>query len=168
MQQNLPNAKRIGEIVQMLRAAADLEENFESIGEWEGFLSIRNNEIGRLLSRLIMESETHRRLVESMVKMVNADMYNETEPHAPDPITLEGKTDLEILKGLLGLEKMLRDVYLGIKRMLPGIDLNAVMDNDAVSVFISHLDSLIAAEEMHFNLVSDSLERVKKESLGVG
>jgi rubrerythrin len=168
MQQNPPNAKRITEIIQMLRAAEDLEEDFESIGEWEGFLSIKSDEIGRLLSRLITESEAHHRMVGLMLKMVNADSQIEARPHAPAPITLEDKTDLELLKDIQGFEKMVRDVYLGVKRLLTEIDLNAVMDRDSARTFVSHLDSLISSEKKHFDLVGESLERVRKESQRVG
>ena len=58
------------DLVQALAKAKKIEEAFEEVLYWRGFLTIEDSETGRLLGRLVRDSETHEHLVDSLIRMV--------------------------------------------------------------------------------------------------
>jgi hypothetical protein len=147
------------DLLSLLREAQRWESAFESLSEWEGFLVVRDEAIGQLLRRLISESNVHERMIESMIRMVKTT--TDSSPRVVDnsQLTLEGQDEMALLVRLQKSELMIHDLYQDIRTALETSDLETLMDPRNVPVFLKNLDSLVAAEAKHYELVTECIAK---------
>lgn len=144
------------DLFQALVKAKRIEEAFEEVLHWQGFLTIQDPKAGEVLKRLVRDSETHERLVDSLIKIV--------EPHAPPrkdaknpPIVIDGDGETQFLEKLLEGEDMAHYVYSAILDALANIDARAVGGEHAVAELRRVLGQLVSAEKRHRDMVSELL-----------
>ncbi len=135
------------------------ETAFESINEWEGFLAIRDEATGQLLRRLMSESNSHDRMIESMIRMVKAAKDSSPRMVDSSQIGLDAQDEMALLVRLQKSELMVHDLYKNIRTALETLDLKTMMDPKNVPIFLRNLDSLIAAEAKHLELVTECIAK---------
>ena len=147
------------DLLSLLREAQRWETSFESLSEWEGFLVIRDEAIGQLLRRLISESNVHERMIESMIRMVKT--IKDPSPKVVDTsqIALDAQDELALLVRLQKSELMIHDLYQDIRTALETSDLKTLMDEKNAPIFLENLDSLVAAEAKHYELVTECISK---------
>jgi len=145
-----------GDLLQALAKAKKIEEAFEEVLHWKGFLTISDSETGKLLSTLVRDSDAHGRLVDSLIRMV--------EPFAPTrrevqftPIVIDGDDETQFLQKLLEAEDLAYYVYSEILDALVHVDLQYVGGERNAMEFRRVLGQLVSAERMHCELVSQRL-----------
>ncbi|OGS42170.1 MAG: hypothetical protein A3K67_01320 [Euryarchaeota archaeon RBG_16_62_10] len=141
------------DLVQALAKAKKIEEAFEEVLHWRGFLTIEDPETGRLLGRLVRDSETHEHLVASLIRMV--------EPFAPTrleaqsaPIVIDGDDEVQFLQKLLEGEDLAYYVYSSILDALVHLDHQSVGGEHNATEMRRMLGELVSAERRHRELVS--------------
>ncbi len=143
------------EVANLLRRALEIEKTFESAGQWEGYLSLRGEQFREVLFQLITESDTHGRLVESMLQMVKV-----TPDHAQIPLQtrrfdFKQKNDLEIMMDIGKTEKMMLDLYTSVRDSLNGADpADYLKDPGDAAKFLETLERLIREETNHARIIS--------------
>jgi len=143
------------ELRNLLRKALEVETGFESVAQWEGYVTAKQDEFRQVLFRLTSDSEAHRRMVESLLKQVRATRRSSALPLKPREITFRGKSDLEIMTQISKMEILMYNLYSDIKKVLAESDLGLMLNEGAdAESFLSTLDSLIKDEEKHMALVS--------------
>lgn len=147
------------DLLSLLGEAQRWESAFESLNGWEGFLVIRDEAIGQLLRRLISESNVHERMIESMIRMVKTT--KDPPPRVVDTsqITLDGQDEMTLLVRLQESELMIHDLYRDIRTALETSDLKTLIDPKNVPVFLENLESLVAAEAKHYELVTECIAK---------
>lgn len=148
------------DLVQALAKAKKIEEAFEEVLHWQGFLTIRDAETGKLLGRLVRDSESHERLVDSLIRMV--------EPFTPPlqgariaPIVIDGNDETQFLRKLLEGEDLAYYVYSAILGALEHLDLRHIVGERNAVEFRQVLGQLVSAEKRHRRLVSQLIEARK-------
>ena len=144
------------ELVQALAKAKKIEEAFEEVLHWRGFLTIEDPETGKLLGRLVSESESHEHMVDSLIRMV--------EPFAPirretrsSPIVIDGEDEMQLLQKLLEGEDMAYYVYSAILDGLVHLDQQSIGGEHNAAEMRQKLGQLVSAERRHRELVSQLL-----------
>jgi len=144
------------DLLQALTKAKKIEQAFEEVLHWQGFLTIRDSETGKLLGRLVRDSETHGRLVDSLIRMV--------EPFAPTPqemriapIVIDGDDETQFLQRLLEAEDLAYYLYSAILDALEHRDLQSIGDELNTKKYRQVLGQLVSAEREHRELVSQLL-----------
>jgi rubrerythrin len=143
------------EVANLLRRALEIEKTFESAGQWEGYLNLMGEQFREVLFQLITESDTHGRLVESMIQMVKVTPDHVQIPLQTRRFDFKQKNDLEIMMDIGKTEKMMLDLYTSVRDSLEGADpedyLNDPADNQR---FADILDRLIGEETNHAKIIS--------------
>ncbi len=141
------------DLIQALAKARKIEEAFEEVLHWQGFLTIQDPEAGRLLGMLVRDSETHEHLVDTLMRMV--------EPFAPAsqktviaPIVIGGDDEVQFLQKLLEGEDLAHFMYSAILGALAHIDEKSVGGEQNLTEMRRVLGQLVSAERRHRELVS--------------
>ena len=144
------------DLVQALAKAKKIEEAFEEVLHWRGFLTIADPETGKLLGGLVRDSETHRHLVDSLIRMV--------EPFAPTrreirgaPIVIDGDDEVQFLQRLLEGEDLAYYVYSAMLDALVHLDQQSIGGEQNATELRQVLGQLVSAERRHRELVSQLL-----------
>jgi rubrerythrin len=144
------------DLLQALVKARKIEEAFEEVVHWQGFLTVKDTETGKLLGRLVRDSATHERLVDSLIRMI--------EPSAPvhqeariAPIVVDGDDEMQFLQKLMEGEDLAYYVYSLILSELDHLDLKSIVGERNAVEFRRVLSELVSAERMHRELVSKLL-----------
>jgi rubrerythrin len=144
------------DLVQALTKAKKIEEAFEEVLHWQGFLTIQDAETGKLLGRLVRESEIHEHLVDSLIRMAGPSTPPTQEARSA-PIVIDGDDESQFLQKLLEGEDMAYYVYSAILGALDHFDPQYVGGEQNVTEFRRVLSQLVSAERMHRELVSQLL-----------
>jgi rubrerythrin len=144
------------DLLQALAKAKKIEEAFEEVLHWQGFLTIRDSEAAELLSTLVRDSETHGRLVNSLIRMVEPFARTHQEMRIA-PIVIDGVDEAQFLQKLLEAEDLAYYVYSAILDALVHVDLQYIGGERNVMEFRRALGQLVSAERRHRELVSQLL-----------
>jgi rubrerythrin len=144
------------DLLQALVKARKVEEAFEEVVHWQGFLTVKDTEMGKLLGRLVRESATHERLVDSLIRMIepSASAYQEARIA---PIVVDGDDEMQFLQKLMEGEDLAYYVYSLILSELDHLDLKRVVGERNAMEFRRVLSKLVLAERTHRELVSELL-----------
>jgi rubrerythrin len=144
------------DLIQALAKAKRIEEAFEEVLHWQGFLTIQDPETGKLLGTLVRDSETHERLVSSLMHIV--------EPFAPikpqmagSPIVFDGDDEVQFLRKLLEGEDLAYFMYSTILDALAHLDQNTLGGEKNLAEMRRILGQLVSAERRHREIVSQLL-----------
>jgi rubrerythrin len=143
------------ELANFLRKALEIEAGFESVSQWEGYISVKMDEFRDVVFELISESEKHRILVETMISKIKMSPGSESPPLKSPVFNFKNKTEFEIMMDLLKYEKLAYDTYLNIKEALIDSNLSGLLDEKDVPFFFSTLDVLIRDEAEHSDHIAN-------------
>lgn len=88
------------ELANVLRKALQIEEGFETIAQWEAYVSTKNPDFQKMIFQMLSESENHKHLVEGMLARVKVTDPRNSMPLAPRTFNFSGKEDQEIMNEL--------------------------------------------------------------------
>ncbi len=143
------------DLLHALVKAKRIEEAFEEVLHWQGFLTIQDQSVAETLEMLVRDSETHGRMVESLIKMVEP-VPSRRDTSSP-PITIDGEDELQLLQRLLEGEDLAYYVYSTILDALSRSDLVTQLEEQKVAEMRRILGELGSAEKRHRELVSQLL-----------
>jgi len=141
------------DLLQALAKAKQIEEAFEEVLHWRGFLTIADPETGELLGRLVRDSETHEHMVDSLIRMVEPTASARRETRSA-PIVIDGEDEVQFLQKLLEGEDMAYYVYSSILDASIHIDKQSIGGEQNVTEMRRVLGQLVSAEKRHRELVS--------------
>jgi rubrerythrin len=144
------------DLAQALAKAKKIEEAFEEVLHWRGFLTIEGSETGRLLGRLVRDSETHEHLVDSLIRMVEPFASARGEIGSA-PIVIDGDDEAQFLQKLLEGEDMAYYVYSAILDAVAHLDPKSIGGVQNITELRQVLGRLVSAERRHRELVSQLL-----------
>jgi len=144
------------DLFQALTKAKQIEEAFEEVLHWRGFLTIADPETGRLLGSLVHDSETHEHMVDILIRMVEPFASTQQEIRSA-PIVIDGDDEGQFLQKLLEGEDMAYYVYSAILDASIHIDQQSIGGEQNVTEMRRVLGQLVSAEKRHRELVSQLL-----------
>jgi rubrerythrin len=150
------------DLVEALAKAKKIEEAFEEVLHWQGFLTISDPETGKLLGRLVRDSEMHEHLVDSLIRMVGpfATIHKEMRTA---PIVINGDDETQFLQKLLEGEDMAYYVYSTILDALVHLDQESIGGEQNATEMRKVLGQLVSAERRHRELVAKLLAARKPQ-----
>ena len=144
------------DLFQALTKAKQIEEAFEEVLHWRGFLTIADPETGKLLGRLVRDSEMHEHMVDSLIRMVESSSSTRREIRSA-PIVIDGEDEVQFLQKLLEGEDMAYYVYSAVLDASIHIDQQSIGGEQNVTEMRRVLGQLVSAEKRHRELVSQLL-----------
>ena len=140
-----------------------METGFESVAQWEGYVTTKQNEFREVLFSLISDSEGHKRIVESLLDLVRATGKSTYTPVKPREILFRGNNDLEMMTQISKMEILMYNLYSDIRKAFAASETEMLLNdkNDAES-FLSAIDTLIQDEAKHMEMVSQYVRNVER------
>lgn len=151
------------ELANLLRKALEIESGFESVAQWEGYVSVADPEMRALLFELISDSDGHRGVVESLLSMVRIEGDSDARPLQPRSFSFKGKSDIEVMNEIARVEKLMFDMYSDVRSAVETSDIESILSRgEDVERFKSLLDELIQGEAGHMTLVARYVRKVDR------
>ncbi len=145
------------DLIQALTKAKKIEEAFEEVLHWRGFLTIGDSEAATLLGSLVRESENHGLMVDSLIGMV--EPFAQSRPDTKSaPIVIDGEDEVQFFRKLLEGEDLAYYVYSAILDAMQHLDHQLVGGGTNAAEMRRVLGQLVSAEKRHRELVSRLLE----------
>lgn len=144
------------DLLHALAKARKIEEAFEEVLHWQGFLTVKDSGTGRLLEMLVRDSETHGHLVDSLIRMIGPLELTRDETRTA-PIVIDGDDEMQFLRKLLEAEDLAYYVYSAILRALARVDVQLIGGDRNAAELRQVLGELVSAEKRHRELVSQCL-----------
>ncbi len=148
------------ELMMVLRRAQEVERGFEHEAQWEAYYE--KEKMRTLLMELIVDSTQHAEMVQALMNMVKVSPGKVFPPVKGKEFDFKNKNELEMMADLGRTEVLMRDLYTDIRNSFkaspPGL---LICDMDAEK-FVSTLNTLIAAEQHHANLVCKCVGKVER------
>ncbi len=140
--------------------ALQIEMSYETIADWEGFVSVSSPEFRDTLFGLISESEKHESLVKEMIGMIMVPQGAEQLPLGQPRFDFSHRGELDVMMELLRYEKLAFDFYSSIRAAASNIGGKEFVNNGNMPRFLAILDQLVHEESDHEHLVSGFLGNV--------
>ncbi len=150
------------ELAELLKRALQIEEGFESVGQWEAYLVTKDRDFRRMLFKMLAESAKHKGMINDMIKMVNVSNPGELIPLSPTRFNFSGKEHLEIMDELYQTEVLMLDTYSLIRESLEGADMEELLLPGKKELFMKALDDLTVDEGHHAEMVSTHRGKVER------
>jgi hypothetical protein len=149
------------ELHRLLTKALQIEMSYETIADWEGYVSVSTPKFRDTLFALISESGRHETLVKEMIGMVDIPGNVEQVPLGQPRFDFNGRGELDVMMELLRYEKLAFDLYSSIRLAVANSDSERFVSKENLPHFIAILDQLIIEESDHEHLVSSFMGNVK-------
>lgn len=149
------------ELHKLLAKALQIESEYETLAEWQGYISLSNPKYRDLLFELISDSEKHAAWVKDMLSMVIIPSGYQSATLPPPSFDFQGKSEFDTLMELERYEQLTLDLYSAIKAALTRSDLQNVVRQGDLPKMLSTLDELIADEAHHRDAVHSFIGQVK-------
>lgn len=149
------------ELHRLLTKALQIEMSYETIADWEGYVSVSSPKFRDSLFGLISESEKHEALVKEMIGMVVMPQGAEQMPLGKPHFDFSNRGELDVMMELQRYEKLAYDLYSSIRVAAGNLIGKGFIANDNMLRFLAILDQLIKEEGNHEHMISDFLGNVK-------
>jgi hypothetical protein len=149
------------ELHRLLTKALQIEMSYETIADWEGFVSVSSPKFRDTLFGLISESEKHEALVKEMIEMVIMPQGAEQTPLSDPRFDFSNRGELDIMMELLRYEKLAFDLYSSVRAAAGNMYGKGFIDDEKMPRLIAILDQLVKEESDHEHMVSGFLGNVK-------
>lgn len=153
--------RNAAELHRLLTKALQIEMSYETIADWEGYVTVSTPKFRDALFGLISESGQHEVLVRQLIEMVILAGEFDQPPLSQPRFDFTGRGELDVMMELLRYEKLAFDLYSSIRLAAgkPGCEVFVSMDD--MPRFLAILDQLIIEESDHEHMVSSFLGNVK-------
>jgi hypothetical protein len=142
------------ELAAMLRKALQIEEGFESVAQWEAYVSTKDEDFRKMMFKLLSDSERHKDLVEQMLSRVKVSGPKMTGALAPRVFDFTGQEDQEVMDQLYKTENLMLTTYTLIKESLIESNVKEFIEPIDLEFILLTLSNLIKEEKIHATLVS--------------
>lgn len=149
------------ELHKLLSKALQIESEYETLAEWQGYISLDNPKYRDLLFELISDSEKHAVWVKEMRGMVVLPAGYKAPELPPASFDFRGKSEFDTLLDLERYEQLTLDLYSAIKSALTRSDLKGKIKEGDLERMLKILDDLITDETHHRNAVRSLVGQVK-------
>lgn len=152
------------ELADILDKALQIEMGFESTSIWEGYIEMKTTEMRDLLFILSSESHEHTKMIEKMLDMIKIESGRKSLPLQDRKFNFSNMNDQEILNELLKYDKLVLDIYIGIKEAIMESDSPMIIKDGHQDELFSILDHLIVDERKHVVLIEGyvgNIERIR-------
>jgi len=149
------------ELHRLLTKALQIEMSYETIADWEGYISVNTPKFRDTLFGLISESGQHETLVKEMLGMIILPNDAVQIPLGQPRFDFTGRGELDVMMELLRYEKLSFDLYSSIRLAAGNPNCEKFVIKDEMSRFLAILDQLIIEESDHEHMVSGFLGNVK-------
>jgi hypothetical protein len=151
------------ELAGFMRKALEIERGFESVAQWEGYVSVKDKEFRDVLFQLVSDSDGHARTVESLLEMVRTEDDYRGFPLHPRVLNFRGKDDVEVMTEISRIENVMFDMYSDIRDALKDSDISGFMVDTGDSVpFTTALNGLIEDEARHMSIISKYVRKLDR------
>ena len=134
----------------LLHRALEIENDFESISIWKGFVSIGSKYRPTVLT-LARESHKHRLELEKLLKTLSLDAPTDEIPE--QPFNFEGMLDVEVLQKIVENDQIAADLYAELAKKTDPKLVAMLLGDENVSVFYDLLNGLVEDENRHVKMV---------------
>lgn len=149
------------ELLAMLKKAKEIERDFESISEWEGYIENKNESVRQGLMRIILDSQNHLEMVTSMMSTVKVPESYIPEESGSTSFTFPNESMMQALEKILEKDRLAFDLYSDISENIVESKIENLVNERSVHQFRKNLSYLIAAENNHIRLVAELMEMLR-------
>jgi len=149
------------ELHKLLSKAFQIESEYETLAEWEGYISLGNPKYRDLLFELISDSEKHAAWVKDMLAMVTMPPGYMAPALPPASFDFKDKSEFDVLMELEKYEQLTLDLYSAIKGALARSDLKRMIREGDLEKMLRTLDDLISDETRHRDAVHSFVGQVR-------
>ncbi len=149
------------ELHKLLGKALQIESEYETLAEWEGYISLSNPKYRDLLFELISDSEKHATWVKEMLGMVILPAGYKAPELPPASFDFRGRSEFDTLMELERYEQLTLDLYTAVKGAVSRSDLKGKITEGGLERMLRILDDLIADETRHRDAVHSFVGQVK-------
>jgi hypothetical protein len=149
------------EFHRLLVKALQIEMSYETIADWEGYVSLSTPKFRETLFGLISESGRHEAMVKELIAMVDMPPDADLTPLGHPRFDFNGRGELDVMMELLRYEKLAFDLYSSIRAAAGNSNCERFVNKDNLPRMLAILDQLIVEESDHEHLVSGFLGNVK-------
>lgn len=152
------------ELADILNKALQIEMEFESSSIWEGYIEMKTEEMRDLLFILSSESHQHAKMIERLLALTELESGRRSPPLQERRFHFANMKDSEIMNQLLKYDKLILDLYTGLKAVMENSDPSKIIKEGGLEEFISILDHLITDEKKHVVLIKGyvgTIERIR-------
>ena len=150
------------ELAELLARALQIEDGFESLGQWEAYVRTKDPEFRRMIFDMLGESTKHKRMIGDLLKMVIVSYHADIVPLSPTKFDFTGKEQLEVMDELYQTEVLMRDTYSLIGESIPVVDLGKLIIPGNEESFLKMLNELVSDESRHASIVSARRGKVER------
>jgi rubrerythrin len=149
------------ELHKLLSKAQQIESEYETLAEWEGYISLDSPKYRDLLFELISDSEKHSIWVKEMLGMVVLPEGYLAPELPPATFDFRGRSEFDTLMELERYEQLTLDLYSAIKGALERSELKGVVREGDLDRMLRILDDLVSDETRHRDAVHAFVGQVK-------
>jgi hypothetical protein len=152
------------ELAELLKRAQQIEEGFESVGQWEAYVITKDHEFRRMIFHMLAESAKHKVMIGDLLKMVSVSDQREISPLSPTRFDFSGREQLEVMDELYQTELLMQDTYSLIRESLLGADMERLLLPGRKELFLKMLNELDSDEGRHASMLSGhrgKMERIR-------
>jgi rubrerythrin len=149
------------ELHKLLSKALQIESEYETLAEWEGYISLGNPKYRDLLFELISDSEKHAGWVKEMLAMVVLPAGYQAPELPPASFDFKGMSEFDTLLELERYEQLTLDLYGAIKGALARSDPKGKVKEGDLDRMLGMLEDLTSDETRHRDAVHSFVGHVK-------
>jgi hypothetical protein len=135
--------------------------SYETIADWEGYVTVSTPKFRDTLFALISESGRHEALVKEMIGMIEIPSDANDVPLGQPRFDFNGRGELDVMIELLRYEKLAFDLYSSIRLAVGNSNSERFVSKENLPHLLAILDQLIIEESDHEHLVSSFMGNVK-------
>lgn len=149
------------ELHKLLSKAYQIETEYETLAEWEGYVSVQNPKYRDLLFELISDSEKHAFMVKDLLSMVLLPQNYHAPVLQPASFNFSRKSEFDVMLELERYEQLTLDLYSAIRDAVLKSDVETHVRSGDLDAFVAILDKLIVDEAHHRDAVHSYVGGVK-------
>jgi rubrerythrin len=149
------------ELHKLLSKALQIESEYETAAEWEGYVSVTNPRYRDLLFELISDSEKHATWVKDMLGMVVLPSDYRAPPLPPVAFDFRNRSEFDTLLELERYEQLMLDLYVAIKEAMQRSDVQGYIMPGESQRMMELLEQLIIEETGHRDAIHFYVGKIK-------
>lgn len=150
------------ELADLLLRAQQIEDGFESVGQWEAYVKTRDPEFRRMIFHMLAESAKHKTIIGELLQMVSVSEQPRIAPLSPNRFDFSGREQLEVMDDLYQTELLMQDTYSLIRESVSSSDIEKLLRPGRKEPFLRLLKELESDEGHHASLLSSQRGKVER------
>jgi hypothetical protein len=149
------------ELASLLRKALEIEEGFESMAQWEGYVQAKVDGFRNMMFMMISESEHHASMVTEMLErlgVTKTDAYGLRQ----QVFDFSLKEESEVTREIAHTEKLALDLYSNIRDSVERSDTSNWLSEEDRRFILDNLAILITDETRHLYMATKNAGKVER------